>query len=201
VRYLAHYKQMQALDLIPEIAGAFEQRFGRTSGGLLRSYRSDDADTIVVALGSVLGTVEDVIDELRDAGVRIGALGIRTFRPWPRDEVRAALEHARHVIVLEKALSIGIGGIVAQNVHGALQGLPVGVHTAIAGLGGRPITKASLRRLFSDGVAGELPGTTFVDLDHGLVDGEIQRMLETRRSGAHAENLLRDIGVVGAGPV
>jgi pyruvate ferredoxin oxidoreductase alpha subunit len=201
VRYLAHYKQMQALDLIPEIAGAFEQRFGRTSGGLLRSYRSDDADTIVVALGSVLGTVEDVIDELRDAGVRIGALGIRTFRPWPRDEVRAALEHARHVIVLEKALSIGIGGIVAQNVHGALEGLPVGVHTAIAGLGGRPITKASLRRLFSDGVAGELPGTTFVDLDHGLVDGEIQRMLETRRSGAHAENLLRDIGVVGAGPV
>jgi pyruvate ferredoxin oxidoreductase alpha subunit len=201
VRYLAHYKQMQALDLIPEVAGAFEQRFGRPSGGLLRSYRSDDADTIVVALGSVLGTIEDVVDELREDGVRIGALGIRTFRPWPRDEVRSALEHASRVIVLEKALSIGIGGIVSQNVHGALEGLPIAVHTAIAGLGGRAITKASLRRLFGDGIAGRLPGTTFVDLDHGLVDGEIQRMLATRLSGPHAENLLREIGAVGVGRV
>jgi pyruvate ferredoxin oxidoreductase alpha subunit len=201
VRYLAHYMQMQALDLIPEVAGAFEQRFGRPSGGLLRRYRSDDADTIVVALGSVLGTIEDVVDELREEGVRIGALGIRTFRPWPRDEVRTALERARRVIVLEKALSIGIGGIVSQNVHGALEGLPVHVHTAIAGLGGRAITKASLRRLFLDGIAGQLPGTTFVDLDHRLVDGEIQRMLATRLSGPHAENLLRDIGAVGVGRV
>jgi pyruvate ferredoxin oxidoreductase alpha subunit len=201
VRYLAHYKQMQALDLIPEVAGAFAQSFGRPSGGLLRSYRSDDADTIVVALGSVLGTIEDVVDELRDGGVRVGALGIRTFRPWPAQEVLGALRHARRVIVLEKALSIGIGGIVSQNVHGALEGSPVSVHTVIAGLGGRPITKASLRQLFAQGVAGELPGTTFLDLDHTLVDGEIQRMLSSRRSGPHSENMLRDIGIVGAGPV
>ena len=201
VRYLAHYKQMQALDVIPEVAAAFEQRFGRSSGGLLRSYRSDDAETIVVALGSVLGTIEDVIDELRDQGVSIGALGIRTFRPWPSEEVRSALEHAKRVIVVEKALSIGIGGIVSQNVHGALEGTAVTIHTAIAGLGGRPITKSSLRRLFADGIAGELTGTTFVDLDHSLVDGEIERMMQTRRSGPHAENMLRDVGIVGAGPV
>ncbi len=201
VRYLAHYKQMQALDVIPEVAAAFEQRFGRSSGGLLRSYRSDDAETIVVALGSVLGTIEDVIDELRDQGVSIGALGIRTFRPWPSEEVRSALEHAKRVIVVEKALSIGIGGIVSQNVHGALEGTAVTIHTAIAGLGGRPITKSSLRRLFADGIAGELTGTTFVDLDHSLVDGESERMMQTRRSGPHAENMLRDVGIVGAGPV
>jgi pyruvate ferredoxin oxidoreductase alpha subunit len=201
VRYLAHYKQMQALDLIPEVASAFESSFGRPSGGLLRRYRSDDAETIVVALGSVLGTIEDVIDELREQGERIGAVGIRTFRPWPADEVRNALKHAKRVIVLEKALAIGIGGIVSQNVHGVLEGQPVIVHTAIAGLGGRPITKASLRRLFGAGIAGELPGTTFVDLDHALVDSEIQRMLATRRSGPNAENLLREIGIVGSGPV
>jgi len=201
VRYLAHYKQMQALDLIPEVAAAFEQGFGRASGGLLRSYRSGDAETVVVALGSVLGTIEDVVDELRDEGQRIGALGIRTFRPWPAAEVRAALAHAKRVIVLEKALSIGIGGIVSQNVHRALEGLTVSVHTAIAGLGGRPITKASLRRLFTEGVADELPDTTFVDLDHSLVEGEIQRMLAARRSGPHAENMLRDLGIVGANSV
>jgi len=201
VRYLAHYKQMQALDLIPEVAAAFTQSFGRSSGGLLRGYRSSDAETVVVALGSVLGTIEDVVDELRDEGVRIGAVGIKSFRPWPAAEVRRALEGAKRVIVLEKALSIGIGGIVSQNVRGALEGLEVGIHTAIAGLGGRPITKKSLRDLFSRGIAGELPGTTFVDLDHDLVDAELQRMLAARSSGPHAENMLRDLGIVGAGSV
>ncbi len=201
VRYLAHYKQMQALDLIPEIANAFEQAFGRPAGGLVRDYRSTDAETIVVALGSVLGTIEDVVDELRDEGVRIGAVAIKTFRPWPAEEVRRALEGAGRVIVLEKALSVGIGGIVSQNVHGALEGLQIPVHTAIAGLGGRAITKSSLRRLFGDGIAGTLPATTFVDLDRSLVDRELQRMLATRRSGPHAENMLRDLGIVGANSV
>jgi pyruvate ferredoxin oxidoreductase alpha subunit len=201
VRYLAHYKQMQALDLIPEISAAFEERFGRTSGGLLRRYRSHDADTIVVALGSVLGTIEEVIDDLREDGVRIGALGIKSFRPWPGREVRSALADAQRVIVLEKALSVGIGGIVSQNVHGALEGTGTRIHTAIAGLGGRPITKASLRRLFADAIGGRLSDTTFVDLNHELVERELQRTLAQRRSGPHAENMLRDLGLVAAGPV
>ncbi len=68
VRYLAHAKQMQALELIPEIAADFQAAFGRDSGGLLRSYRTEDAETIVVALGSVLGTIKDTIDELRERG-------------------------------------------------------------------------------------------------------------------------------------
>ncbi len=201
VRYLAHYKQMQALDRIPEVAGAFEQAFQRPAGGLLREYRTGDAQTIIVALGSVLGTIEDVVDELREQGVRIGALGIKTFRPWPREEVRRALQHASRVVVLEKALSIGIGGIVAQNVHGALEGLPVTVRTAIAGLGGRPITKRSLRRLFTEAHSDQLHELTFVDLDHSLVDGELARMVASRRSGPHAENMLRELGIVGARPV
>src|SRR6187551_3651954 len=66
VRYLAHAKQMQALDLVPEIASEFASSFGRPTGGLLRRYRTEGAETIVVALGSVLGTIEDVVDELRD---------------------------------------------------------------------------------------------------------------------------------------
>ena len=201
VRYLAHYKQMQALDLIPEVAAVFAETFGRSAGGLVRDYRSADAETIVVALGSVLGTIEDVVDELREEGVRIGAVALKTFRPWPAEEVRRALEGAGRVIVLEKALSVGIGGIVSQNVQGALEGLNIPVHTAIAGLGGRPITKSSLRRLFEDGIAGALPGTTFVDLDRSLVDRELQRMLAARRSGPHAENMLRDLGIVGANSV
>ena len=202
VRYLAHYKQMQALDLIPEVAAAFEQRFGRPSGGLLHRYRTHDAETIVVALGSVLGTIEDVVDELRAQGVRIGCVGIKTFRPWPAREVRDTLAHARRVVTVEKALAVGIGGVVSQNLRSALEGTGVEIRTAIAGLGGRPITKASLHRLFADAIAGRLSEqVTFVDLDRELVERELARMLESRLSGPHAENILRDLGAVAAGPV
>src|SRR5689334_5055681 len=92
VRYLAHAKQLQALGLIPEFARDFQSVFGRDSGGLVRPYRCDDAQTIVVAMGSVLGTIEDTIDEMRDEGTKIGALAIKSFRPFPLAEVRAALD-------------------------------------------------------------------------------------------------------------
>src|SRR5262245_52945088 len=99
VRYLAHDKQMQALPLIPEVAAEFAQSFGRDSGGLVRPYRIEDAETIVVALGSVLGTIKDTVDDLRESGVRIGVLGVTSFRPSPLDAVRAALGGARRVVV------------------------------------------------------------------------------------------------------
>jgi pyruvate ferredoxin oxidoreductase alpha subunit len=192
---------MRALDVIPEIAAAFSQSFGRSSGGLVAPYRSADAETVIVALGSVLGTIEEVVDELREQGGRIGALGIGCFRPYPLDEVRAALAHARRVVVLEKAFAVGAGGIVGQNVRLALSGLDVEVHDVVAGLGGRPITKRSLHGLVADALAGRLESgrLTFLDLDRELVERELQRTLERRRSGPHAENMLRDLGVVGAG--
>ena len=201
VKYLAHAKQMQALELIPEIAADFEQAFGRDSGGLIRSYRTADAETIVVALGSVLGTIKDTVDELREQGVKIGALGITSFRPFPLDLVRAALEHARRVVVLEKALAVGIGGIVTANVHMALAGVELHGYTVIAGLGGRPITKASLHGLFAEAIADRLEPLTFLDMDWDVVNRELERMGASRASGPHAENILRDVGPVAAGPV
>jgi pyruvate ferredoxin oxidoreductase alpha subunit len=202
VRYLMHAKQMQALDAVPEIAGEFSQAFGRSSGGLLRAYRSADAETIVVALGSVLGTIEEVVDELRDQGVKIGAVGIKCFRPFPLDELRTALGHAHRVVVIEKAFAVGLGGIVGQNVRLAVDGLAAPVYDVVAGLGGRAITKRSLHALFADVLAHRLePGRlTFLDLDWELVERELRRTRERRRSGPHAENILRDIGVVAAGP-
>src|SRR5262245_1543098 len=175
VRYLMHAKQMQALAAIPAIAGEFEAEFGRTSGGLLRSYRCEDAETIVVALGSVLGTIEDVVDELRDEGVRIGALSLRCFRPFPLDAVRTALSGAQRVVVLEKAFAVGAGGIVGQNVRLALSGLTLPVHDVVAGLGGRAITKASLRRLFGEAIEDRLGRLHFLDLDWEVVARELER--------------------------
>jgi len=201
VKYLAHAKQMQALELIPAIAADFQDAFGRESGGLIRPYRSEDAETIVVALGSVLGTIKDTIDELREEGMRIGALGITSFRPFPLEAVRAALERAQRVVVLEKALAVGVGGIVSANVRMALAGIDLHGYTVIAGLGGRPITKASLRKLFADAAADRIEALTFLDMDWDLVGRELARMGESRTSGPHAENILRDIGPIAAGPV
>ena len=198
VSYLAHAKQMQALELIPQHAAEFMKIFGRESGGLVRPYRCEDAETIVVALGSVLGTIKDTIDEMRDEGHQIGALGIISFRPFPLAAVREALQHAKRVVVLEKSLAVGIGGIVSTDVRMALSGLHLQGYTVIAGLGGRAITKVSLHKLFCLAEKDELERLTFLDLDHNIVNRELERQKQKRRSGPIAENMLRDVGVIAA---
>jgi len=200
VRYLAHVKQRQALDLIPAWAREFEQVFGRKAGGLVRSYRCEDAEMVVVSMGSVLGTLKDTVDQLREEGMKVGVLGIHCFRPWPAAAIREALGSAKRVLVVEKSLAVGLGGVVAANVAGAYHGHDANVHTVIAGLGGRAITRESLRKLLEAGMAGELERITFLDLDQEMVDRALERERSTRRSGPIAEALLRDIGVVAARP-
>jgi pyruvate ferredoxin oxidoreductase alpha subunit len=200
VRYLAHAKQMRALELIPGWAEEFRRAFGRDSGGLLHAYRTEDADTVVVALGSVLGTIKDTVDELRRDGAKIGVLGITCFRPWPLAAVRAALAHAQRVVVIEKSLAVGLGGIVSSNVRTSFAGSADAVHAVIAGLGGRAITRASLARVFGAALAGKLEPLSFLDLDGALVERALAREREQRRSGPIAEGMLRDLGVVAARP-
>jgi pyruvate ferredoxin oxidoreductase alpha subunit len=202
VKVLMHVKQMQALDVVPRIAAEFSEAFGRSSGGLLRTYPGGDAETVVVALGSVLGTIDDVVDELRAEGVDVGSLGVKCFRPYPLEEIREALSGARRVIVLERAFAVGVGGIVGQNVRLALAGLPIPVYDVVAGLGGRPVTKRSLRTLLADVLSERIEPhrLTFLDLNRELLDRELERIAESRRSGPHAENILRDVGAVAAGP-
>lgn len=201
VKYLAHVKQLQALDRIPVLATQLGEALGRVQTALVREYRSSDAETIIVALGSVLGTIEDAVDDLRERGVAVGAVGVKTFRPLPIPELAAALAHAKRIVVLEKALAIGVGGILAQDVRIALAGSRAHVHTVIAGLGGRPITRSSLCELLLDADQERLNALSFLDLDHGLVERELERTRTQRRSGPHAENMLRDVGVIAAGPV
>ena len=198
VRYLQHHKQQRALERIPQLAREFQQAFGRDSGGLLRSYRCDDADTIVVALGSVNGTVKDVVDDMRGRGHRIGSLSILSFRPFPLAEVRAVLGKAKRVVVLEKCLAVGIGGIVSDGVRKALSGIALKGYTVIAGLGGRAITRKSLRALFEKAERDELEQLNFLDLNWEIVNREIARMQSRRRSGPIAENILREVGVAAA---
>jgi pyruvate ferredoxin oxidoreductase alpha subunit len=196
VRYLAHYRQMQALWLIPELAEEFEQQFGRSSGGLLHAYRSGDAETLVVALGSVNGTIKDVVDQLRDEGIAIGSVSITSFRPFPAKRLRTVLGQAKRVVVIEKSLAVGIGGIVSTDVRMALAGAGMPVHTVVAGLGGRAITQDSLRETLLRAHRDALEHLTFLDLRHDVIHREIERLETQRRSGPVAENILRELGSV-----
>jgi pyruvate ferredoxin oxidoreductase alpha subunit len=209
VRYLAYQRMQQALEVIPAVAAGFGMEFGRSSGGLVRPYFTEDAEVIVVALGSVLGTIKDTVDELRAEGMRVGVLGITAYRPFPVDAVRAALgsdSQLRRIVVLERALAPGTDGIVTADVRMALaaaNGRPSHapealISTVVAGLGGRAITRKSLRAMLADSVAGRLRPLTFLDLDTSLVGRELDRMRAARRSGPSAENILRDLGIVGS---
>jgi pyruvate ferredoxin oxidoreductase alpha subunit len=196
VRYLAHAKQLMALDAIPRISEEFNVRFGRSSGGLIRTYKTEGAETIVIALGSVLGTLKDTIDEMQADGIKIGVLGIQSFRPFPIAAVRAALQGAKKFVVLEKSFSVGLGGVVSTDVRLAMTGIGLKGYTVIAGLGGRAITKASLHRTLGEAIADTLPQLTFMDLDWRIVNRQLEREAQIRRSGPIAENLLRDVGAI-----
>lgn len=199
VRYLAHAKQMQAIELLPKISNEFKEIFGREAGGLIRPYKIDDAETIVIALGSVLGTIKDTIDEMRADGIKIGVLGITSFRPFPVAAIRRALSHARRIIVLEKSLAIGIGGIVATDVRLAMDGLDTKIYTVVAGLGGRNILRSSLHRVFRQATHDQLEPLHFLDLEWNIVNRELERERKSRQSGPIAENILRDVAAARPG--
>ncbi|MCE8423135.1 MAG: pyruvate ferredoxin oxidoreductase [Candidatus Methanoperedens sp.] len=105
------YKQEKAMETalikIEEIANEFSDRFGRYYGGLIDSYALDDAEIVIMAMGSVIGTIKDTIDILRSEGESVGLLKIRSFRPFPADAIRKALNKAKVIITIDKNISLG----------------------------------------------------------------------------------------------
>ena len=198
VRYLAHHKHVQALEAISRIQEDFHRTFNRGSGGLLETYKTEGAETILVALGSVNGTIKDAVDDLRKEGLPVGAVKIVSYRPFPKYQLKKVLGHAKRVIVVEKDLSVGKGGIVSSEVKMALRHLPLMVETVIAGLGGRAIPKASLVRVVHDALSEEgLEEPHFLDLNWDVINNELLRRQEKRRSGPTPENILREVGAFG----
>ncbi len=193
VRYLAHRKQLKALERIPQIHDAFAGVFDRHAGGLVEPYRTEDADTVVVALGSVNGTIRDAVDTLREEGRAVGLLKVCTFRPFPLKAVRDQIGHVRRVVVVEKHLAVGRGGVLSDDVQTALWGLPIPIHTVIAGLGGRAILHDNLVETFRRAEHDDIDEPYFMDLDWKAVERELGRQEAARRSGPTAENILRDV--------
>jgi pyruvate ferredoxin oxidoreductase alpha subunit len=173
VKALAHYKLLRALERIPTLATEFAGRFGRAAGGLVRPYRTEDADTIVVALGSVNGTIQEVVDAMRSDGHAVGSLDVCMFRPFPFAAVRQALMRASRVVVLEKNVSLGMGGVLASDVREALGVDAPAVYTVVAGLGGRAITRASVRAAVEKAQGGTLEALHFLDLDRRVIAREL----------------------------
>ena len=160
-------------DMIEEVADQFKKTFGRYQGGLVEKYRLEGAETVIVSMGSVVGTIKEVVDELRDKGKKVGVLKIRAFRPFPKEAIYDALKNVKNVIVIEKAISLGATGILYDEIKAALYGKPSQpkISGFIAGLGGRDIPKESIMKVIEKGEAG-ISDNVFVDLKENLIGGK-----------------------------
>ncbi|HYB68371.1 MAG TPA: transketolase C-terminal domain-containing protein [Candidatus Acidoferrales bacterium] len=177
--YYFEFKRQQeeamknALRVIQEVHDEYAQLSGRSYGdGLVEAYRLEDADMAVVCLGSTAGTVKTVVDDLREKGVKAGLLRIRTFRPFPVEQIEKTLGTVKAVAVTDRSMSFGgSGGAVFHEVRHALydgSARPYVVNY-IYGLGGRDTNTAQIRRIFE----------------------ELQKMVQTQRVG----DLVRYVGL------
>ena len=164
-RYELHQKSLQALEIIPEIAQEFTKIFKRGSGGLLSTYHLDGAETVVVSKGSLMLAIGEIAEESQKGAQSFGAVGIISFRPFPFSALAEAVNGAKRIIVIERNIAVGIGGILADNVRMALAGREVAQYTVIAGVGGIPVSKAALEGVIALAMEDKLAPLTFLDLD------------------------------------
>lgn len=149
IRVLLHQSMERAADTIESQAERFESAFGRRQGGLLDVYRAKDADVLLVSMGSLLGTMKDVVDELRDEGHSVGIVKVRSVRPFPRTQLHDALSGAQVVGVIEKDISLGLEGILCSELRSAFCGATTtpNISSFVVGLGGRDVTKDDIRKI------------------------------------------------------
>jgi pyruvate ferredoxin oxidoreductase alpha subunit len=164
-RYANDQALQRSKEKIREAGKEFGAKFGRDYSAFVEGYRLEDAETVIVALGSLCGTVKEAIDEMRAAGKKVGLLKIRVYRPFPVEELAAALKGAKRIAVLDKNISLGSKGAVALEVKDALYGSGIPVLDYIVGLGGRDIRKRDIARIVELAEKGE------GDLFYGLREG------------------------------
>ena len=163
-RYAIHQTMLEALDIIPEIAGDFERIFGRKVNCLIEKYRMEDATQVFVAMGSMVGTIRETVDGLREQGQKVGLLKVIAHRPFPKSVVYEALKNAKEIAVLEKAISLGAEGPLLSDIKSAFCGRDnqPKISGFILGLGGRDITKNSVLEV-QGALAGRQVDAKFID--------------------------------------
>ena len=149
-KYKEHAALLRAVPVIAEAEEKFARIFGRKYTGLIDAYKTEDADYILITLGTIAGLSREIADKLRAEGKKVGVLRIRYMRPFPSQEIAEAVQRAKAVAVLEKDISFGAAGTVYTNVTSALQqaGLDIPAYNFIGGLGGRNISHADITDIF-----------------------------------------------------
>lgn len=151
-KYKEHVGLCNAKAAIKETEAEFAKVFGRQYPGLIEEYRTEDAEYILITLGSIAGLAKETVDRLRKEGQRVGLVRIRYLRPFPNEEIAKAVSSAKAVAVLEKDISFGNEGTVYTNVNSALHkaGLSIPSSNYIGGLGGRNISGEEIEGIFGE---------------------------------------------------
>ena len=161
------YKLQAALDKAPESIRsantAFAEAFGRNHGGMLWEYHTNDADLIIVGMGSLASEATAAADILRAEGIKAGVVGIRVYRPFPKEDVRDVFRNAKAVVIFEKSISYGYEGGLCSDLKAAFYGtnIKAPIHGYIAGLGGRDVKVRELVAAAKDSLA---------SFDRGMVE-------------------------------
>ncbi|MCX5715088.1 MAG: pyruvate ferredoxin oxidoreductase [Candidatus Omnitrophica bacterium] len=143
-RYAVQKTMEKALDLIPKITQEFAKVTGRVYNGLIEEYRTKDAERVIVAMGSVCGTIKEVVDELRAKGKKVGLLKVTSLRPFPTKAIYNALKGIPKLAVIDRALSLGSFAPLEAEIKAVFSGKkkrPAVISSFVVGLGGRDITK------------------------------------------------------------
>ena len=149
-KYQQNLAVLNAVKVLEQADTDFAAMFGRKYNGMVDEYQSADAEVLLVTLGSVTGTVRDVVDEMRAEGHKVGVIKIRYMRPFPEEQLQNLTVGAKAIGVLEKDISFGYEGTVYTNVNSALAkvGNTVPKLNFVGGLGGRDVSKADIRNMF-----------------------------------------------------
>jgi pyruvate ferredoxin oxidoreductase alpha subunit len=175
-KYQQHKAMLDSVEVIQKADSEFAERFGRKYGGLIEEYFCNDAEVILVTLGSVTGTARVVVDRMRKKGRRVGLLKIRYMRPFPVNEVNRVCETVKRVGIIDRDISFGYEGTVFTNINSALSRLSNTPETVnfVCGIGGRDISKEDLEGMFLqllDGSgSGELERVQFIGMRVSIND-------------------------------
>jgi pyruvate/2-oxoacid:ferredoxin oxidoreductase alpha subunit len=155
------HQQAEAMAAVPavyrEVQGEFERVFGRRLAEPVVPYRMEDAEVVLVAMGTLASTVRAAVDAARERGIRAGALRVRMFRPLPVESLRAHFARARRIGILDRDLSPGLGGILWGEIR-ALAPAGALVQGYLAGIGGGDVRPAHLGRVLDDLLARDREG-------------------------------------------
>ena len=174
-RFAIQETMRESIGYLSEISKEFNTVFGRDYKDLLvEEYQTKDAEKVIIAMGSVCGTIKEVVDEQRSKGKKVGLLRIISFRPFPYARIYEALKNVSKVAVLDKAVSLGAYAPIAVEIKAAFYGKNKGpkiISSFVAGLGGRDITLDTIHEVFRRLGAKEV-NSDFIDLKPELLKEE-----------------------------